>query len=180
MSSPTVKKGEILLLDDGNLVTVIEKDVIYDDSFRYSVYYDYFVTVEYEDGTRKKFTDWYKLEGRQALHPKYKVGDVVEVHPQEEESVIDLDHNPRGKIVRIDTDDMRRPYIIRSMDGGHELPFSVKEFTKVLSATSYEKRGETIDTLDKQIKKFDEKIESLTVQRDALKVAREVMDYVVT
>lgn len=158
----------------------MSKDVEYDDSFRYSTYYDYYVTIEYEGGIRKRVDDWWNLEGRQAINPDFKVGDIVEVKPQDEEAIIELDKNPRGKIVKIDKDNLHRPYVIRSLDGGYEISFSRREFVKVLSATSYEKRGETIETLDAQIKKFDEKIANLTAQRDALKVAREVMDYVVT
>jgi len=183
--TPTVKAGDVLLLEDNRICTVvrIERDRIAEDEYNYGYsfrnFYAVIVTFDGEKEDKFDHWNWRKLENRSIFDPNLKVGDVVEIKPDEEFKA-ELERNPRGRIIKIEKENPLRPYVIRSEDGSTELCFNRNEFVKVLSATSYEKRGETISTLNTEIKRLDDEINSLTAQRDALKVAREVMDYVVT
>jgi len=169
--SPTLEKGDIVLSEDHKTLLTVTKVWSDPTNDRWSIYPDYNVQVTDADGKLGTYGQWSwpELEDRRPLDKKLKLGDVVEIKTE----CLELNKEPRGKIVKINEDNLLKPYLIRELEGGLETYFSRFEFTKLLSATSWEKRQESITALDEEIKDTKKKLK-------ALKIAREVLDYVRT
>lgn len=140
-------------------------DYEYDRSrFTYS---DGYWLVKYDDGRTGRFESWY-LHERHLVYSKnvFKLGDRVEVKLEDPL----VDSFPRGKVIAIDPEHPETPYTVESLDGKLTSKFAAFEINKILTALSWEKRGDSKAALEKLVA---EKRAELT----ALEIALEVLEF---
>jgi hypothetical protein len=169
--SNTLQEGQRLWYD-GRPATLVSKDYIYDDSFRYSSRIEYTYTVRFDDdkGEAVTLSDSHGYALYEAIiyyeYSGFSIGDTLEIQRS------GLEPNLRGRLLEVDENAERWPYRVGEV-GSNSVWFSYAELTKIHSVTSRERAPRAQEVLTKRIAEVREELE-------ALETALEVLGYATT
>lgn len=135
------------------------------DRFAYSNGY---WKVKYDDGRTSQIESWY-LHERHLVYSEnvFKLGDRVEVKLEDPM----IDSFPRGKIVAIDKNHAETPYTVESLDGKLTSKFAAFEINKILTALSWEKRGDSREAIQKLVNEKRAELQALEIALEVLEFA---------
>jgi hypothetical protein len=150
---------------NGEYLTLVEYDY---NSDRFSWSNDGYWNVKYDDGRTERLTAWGLHRGNLVYDKEaLKLGDRVEVKLEDPM----VDSFPRGKIIAIDPEHAETPYTVESLDGKLTTKFAAFEINKILTALSWEKRGDSKKALEKLVAEKRAELQALEIALEVLEFA---------